>query len=186
VRHQESASKQRKSQWVVALEVESRKLRISTSRLRAITVRALELVQHEVRIPGITHLSMLIIGDDRMREINREYRGKDKPTDVLSFPQFEPAEIQGRRKVPTGSGEFLGDLVISTDTTLRQAAKFEVSVEDEFVRLVVHGLLHLCGYDHEGVSRNEAERMRRRERRIRKALLADPALTQGSAGRIRR
>jgi rRNA maturation RNase YbeY len=136
-----------------------------------IVLRALKLVEHEVRVPGVDHLSVLIIADEAMQEINKEYRGKDKPTDVLSFPQFQPAEIQGRRRVPASPGAFLGDLVIATETTILQAERFEVSVEEEFVRLVVHGLLHLCGYDHEGVSRNEAERMRRRERRIRAKLL---------------
>jgi len=154
------------------MQVESRKLRIPAARLRLIVKTVLEALDHEVRLPQVDNLSVVFINDAEMRAINKTHRGKDKPTDVLSFPQFEPSQIQGRRRVIVEPGACLGDLVISTETTLRQAVHFEVTKEEELVRLVVHGLLHLCGYDHEGVSRNEAERMRSRERRIRRAVLS--------------
>jgi probable rRNA maturation factor len=89
-----------------------------------------------------------------MRRFNRDFRGKDKPTDVLSFSQLE-----GESPVPSPS---LGDLVISVDTTKRQAKEYGVTYTQEFLRLMVHGILHLHGYDHEGVSKAEAQRMRRR------------------------
>jgi probable rRNA maturation factor len=97
-----------------------------------------------------------------MRRFNRDFRGKDKPTDVLSFSQLE-----GESPVPSPS---LGDLVISVDTTKRQAKEYGVTYTQEFLRLMVHGILHLHGYDHEGVSKAEAQRMRRREERILRAL----------------
>lgn len=109
----------------------------------------------------------MIINDARMREINFAFRKKDKPTDVLSFPLYTPRQIRGTTALKEAAGSYLGDLVISSETTLRQAARFKVSVQAELVRLIVHGILHLIGYDHEGVPAREAQAMRRRERAIR-------------------
>jgi len=110
----------------------------------------------------VCELSILLIGDRAMRTLNRDYRGKDKPTDVLSFAQLEGRSIINS---PT-----LGDLVISVDTTAKQAQEYGVTYEHEFARLMVHGILHLHGYDHEGVPAREAQRMRRQEERILKAV----------------
>lgn len=90
-----------------------------------------------------------------MRTLNRRYRGKDKPTDVLSFSlqEGEFAHIQPN---------ILGDIVISVPTAARQAADAGHSFKKEIDRLLVHGLLHLIGYDHERGPR-EAARMRRKE-----------------------
>lgn len=78
---------------------------------------------------------MLFCGDRRMRSLNRRYRGKDRPTDVLAFP----AEGEG----------LLGDVVISVPYASRQARRRGEPAAREIDRLLVHGLLHLCGYDHE-------------------------------------
>ena len=102
-------------------------------------------------------LSILLCDDDTIHPLNRDYRGKDKPTDVLSFAQRE--------------GEFaflddnvLGDVIISMDTTLRQATERQHSVETELRVLLVHGILHLLGYDH--IEDDEAEVMEAKEREI--------------------
>ena len=79
-------------------------------------------------------LSILLTDDDGIRGLNRDYRGKDKPTDVLSFPMED--EIM------------LGDVVISTERASEQAAEFRVSEDEELSRLLVHGILHLVGHDH--------------------------------------
>ncbi|MBI5901864.1 MAG: rRNA maturation RNase YbeY [Deltaproteobacteria bacterium] len=79
-------------------------------------------------------LSVLLAGNPRIRELNRAYRGMDKPTDVLSFPMDDEY--------------MLGDIVISVDKAVEQAERFGVTLEEEFARLMVHGLLHLIGYDH--------------------------------------
>lgn len=100
-------------------------------------------------------LSILITGDSEIRRLNRDYRKKDKATDVLSFPAGDDL----------ASG-ILGDVVISIDTALRQAKEYGVSPIDEVSRLLIHGTLHLLGYDHEKVPRKEADRMRRAERRL--------------------
>jgi rRNA maturation RNase YbeY len=106
-------------------------------------------------------LSVLLVSDREMRRLNRSWRGRDRPTDVLSFPQAD-----GEDPAPHG---LLGDVVISVDTARRQAAEREVAVGHEADRLLVHGVLHLLGYDHETSAREE-RRMRRREAALARAL----------------
>ena len=110
-----------------------------------------EIVQRE--------LSILFCDDVFIQALNRDYRGKDKPTDVLSFSAIEE---QGRFLV----GDSLGDLVISLPTAAVQAKRYRVSLEREILRLAIHGMLHLFGYDHEKVPAAVAQRMRRQERRL--------------------
>jgi len=95
-------------------------------------LRALELEDAE--------LSVLLTDDARIQALNREHRGKDRPTDVLSFPMDERAT--------TGRGRVLGDVVISLDTALRQARGRKRNLVAELRFLLAHGLLHLLGYDH--------------------------------------
>lgn len=104
-------------------------------------------------------LSVLFCKDPEIHKLNLSYRGKDKPTDVLSFSAQEGAEMPGTENV-------LGDLVISVDTAKLQAKEYGVSFENEILRLLIHGILHLAGYDHENVSKAEAQRMRRLEQKI--------------------
>ncbi|MEK6743748.1 MAG: rRNA maturation RNase YbeY [Nitrospirota bacterium] len=107
-------------------------------------------------------VSVLLVGDTAMRSLNRHYRGKDRTTDVLSFPLRE-----GRfgRIQP----QVLGDIVLSLPAARRQAKAAGEPCQREIERLLVHGYLHLLGYDHER-SRAEARRMDGRERRLREAL----------------
>ena len=100
---------------------------------------------------GRAELSILLVSDREMRALNRRWRGRDRPTDVLSFPQDD--------------GRLLGDVVISVDTARRQAAEQDTTLNRETGRLLIHGLLHLLGYDHER-SPAEARRMQRRERAL--------------------
>jgi len=100
--------------------------------------------------PGL-ELAVLVAGDAAVRDANRRFRGKAASTDVLSFPDDEP----GR----------LGDILISAARAERQAAEHGHSVDDEVKTLILHGLLHLLGLDHEidqGEMRTEEERLRRR------------------------
>jgi len=102
---------------------------------------------------GQSEISILFVDDDEIQVLNRDYRGKDKPTDVLSFPQDE--EI----------GSILGDVVISLETAKRQAKeKGHPFIREVFI-LLTHGILHLIGYDHEG-SRKKGVEMRRMEKEI--------------------
>ena len=106
-------------------------------------------------------LSLLLVSDREMHRLNRSWRGKDRPTDVLAFAQAE-----GPGGAPEG---LLGDVVISVDTARRQAVELGHSLAREAARLLVHGLLHLLGYDHER-SAAEARRMERKERALLRAL----------------
>jgi len=109
-------------------------------------------------------LSVLFVGDRAMRTLNRRYRGKDKTTDVLSFSLREGAFSHVQPDV-------LGDIVIAVPTAARQAAEAGHSLGREIEFLLVHGLLHLLGYDHER-SNDEAKRMKRRELQLLKRIAA--------------
>ncbi len=158
------------SAWTLHLSLESKKLRLPASYIKKTTRAVLAHVEKEILLPDVRELSLVFVNDAKMRDINFEFRKKDKPTDVLSFPQYSPREISGKVRPKDVGGTYLGDLVISTETTLRQAREFGVTVKEELLRLIVHGVLHLCGYDHEKVPAKEAQRMRRRERAIRAAI----------------
>jgi probable rRNA maturation factor len=106
-------------------------------------------------------LGILLVGDQRMRGLNRRYRGKNHTTDVLAFAMREARPPHHSHPMP----DMLGDVVISVPTAWRQAMEAGRSLDDELAWLLVHGILHLCGYDHER-NKNEALRMHRRERMI--------------------
>ncbi len=97
-------------------------------------------------------ISLLLVDDREMTAINGEYRGKPGPTNVLAFAMRDGAfsEVEPR---------LLGDVVISTETALREAEEMKIPPEDRIIRLLIHGMLHLFGYDHEA-SGEEDRRMR--------------------------
>ena len=123
-----------------------------------------------LRILGLEHceLSLVIVGDRAIRKLNRDFRAKDQATDVLSFPQFEDqAELKtlargGAKNAPPIP---IGDIVISIETASRQAREIEQSAAARLRTLLIHGLLHLTGYDHER-SAAEARRMFKREHQL--------------------
>jgi probable rRNA maturation factor len=116
------------------------------------------LVERE--LPGGRYaVSLHLVGDEAMRELNREHRGLDEPTDVLSFPLHDPTGM--RFVLPPDQASSLGDVVISWPRVLAQAAEFGHSPERELAYLVAHGVLHLLGYEHE--QEPDRRRMRARE-----------------------
>lgn len=118
-------------------------------------------------------VSVLLAGDEEIRRLNREFRGKDKATDVLSFPAGEGA---GRMKIA-------GDLAISVETAAREAEKRGHSLDLELRVLLLHGILHLAGYDHE----TDAGEMKRKEIALRKRLeLADSLIARAAQDGARR
>lgn len=157
--------------WTVHVTLESKKLKLTRAALQKLVHAVLAQADEDVAPKSITEINVVITDDEMMRQINRQYRKKDKATDVLSFPQLTPAEARGRRKPRDLFSPYLGDLVISAETTIKQAKHFGVTPHEELLRLVVHGVLHLCGYDHEKVPAREAQRMRRREQAIRAVIL---------------
>ena len=118
---------------------------------------------------GINEISILFTNDKEIQVLNNQFRHKDKPTDVLSFPQIDP-------KIPDQSSlQSLGDIVISLETAKRQSKKYKVTFEQEILRLLIHSVLHLLGYDHEKVSKAKAQKMRRLEKRIYTQLVTEIA-----------
>ena len=113
-------------------------------------------------------LSLEIVGDGRMRRLNRAYRQRNNTTDVLAF---------ATREGPGPPSLLLGDVVISLPQAIRQAHEHEVPVDREVVSLLIHGILHLCGYDHER-GEDEARRMATRERQLLRRLGSIPELLE--------
>lgn len=110
---------------------------------------------------GDAVLSISLVTDAAIRKLNREYRDRDKPTDVLSFPLDAPLDAP---RAGDGAPRLLGDVVISVPTARRQAAAYEATPQRELERLLIHGILHLLGHDHH--RRAERARMQREERRL--------------------
>ncbi|MBA2403734.1 MAG: rRNA maturation RNase YbeY [Bdellovibrionales bacterium] len=94
-------------------------------------------------------VSVLLCGEDKIRKLNRDYRNKDKVTDVLSFPHFPNLRKLKTQDDFTGTVLLLGDLAICHQRAIKQAKEFKVSYWDEFIHLFIHGTIHLLGYDHE-------------------------------------
>ncbi|MEK6681222.1 MAG: rRNA maturation RNase YbeY [Nitrospirota bacterium] len=109
---------------------------------------------------GLTNaeLSILIVNDSRMRGLNLMYRGKDRTTDVLAFSMKEG-------KYSGINPDILGDIVISANTAKKQAEENGHGLYDEIALLLIHGILHLTGYDHERGKKEEL-RMRKKEREL--------------------
>ncbi len=112
-------------------------------------------------------LSLTFVGDAAMRRLNREHREKDRTTDVLSFPMYEPFAAPKKRDA-RGPEIMLGDIIISVDVAVRQAAGYEARLDDEIERLLVHGVAHLLGHDHE--EPKQRRRMLREEKRLAAAI----------------
>ena len=132
---------------------------ISRQSLQSFTAAA----QAAVRLPG--EANVLVASDTRLRRLNREFRGKDKATDVLSFP---PAVQSGEA----------GDIAISADIARRNAVALGHSLLAELKVLVLHGMLHLAGYDHE----KDNGRMARKEKLLRRRLGLPGSLTERASG----
>ena len=116
------------------------------ARAEAAVLAALKLAKPKVK--GAAELSIVLTNDEEQHELNKEWRGKDSSTNVLSFPQIEPfGPVVG----------LLGDITLARETLEREAAEQGVSFEAHFTHLVVHGFLHILGYDH--LSEDEATQM---------------------------
>ncbi len=101
-------------------------------------------------------LSLLIVDDTRIAEINQKHLGRTGPTNVIAFPM-------GNQDFPEIQPELLGDVVISMQTAHREASEAEYSMEERFTELMIHGILHLLGYDHE-TNQEDARQMAEKSR----------------------
>lgn len=119
------------------------------------------------RVGGPLEVSLTITTDEGIRELNQRFRGVDAATDVLSFPLLEytrPEEPRERFPLPPGEPLSLGDIVVSYPRAVEQAEAYGHSLERELAFLVVHGAMHLLGYDHEDPA--DERQMRREEETV--------------------
>ena len=113
---------------------------------RAKLVARLARAMRAAGLEGEVELSLSLVDDAEIQALNHEWRGEDKPTDVLSF-----SLVEGSSFPPVAGPPTLGDVVISVETAARQAEGRGVTLDEELLHLAVHGLAHLCGYDHADV-----------------------------------
>ncbi len=109
----------------------------------------IEKTLHEMRVVGDVEVSVTVVGDRKMRELNKTYRQHDDTTDVLSFPLEESAEDSGFVRFPDTILR-LGDIIISYPQAIVNAHEYNRLVDDEINALVEHSILHLLGIHHEG------------------------------------
>lgn len=127
-----------------------------------------------------TEVSVRLTDDEEVRTLNRDYRHKDKPTNVLSFPMVQRDLLEALANSDDGE-VLLGDIVLAAGVCAREAAEKGVAMETHATHLIVHGLLHLLGYDHEGDA--EAEAMEAIERAALASLgLDDPYVVREADG----
>lgn len=126
---------------VIMVEVinQQRKIKIEVAHFQSFTQKAVESINEAKG----KELSVAFVSDKRIKELNKIFRDKNKPTDVLSFP-YEPDQYDFLE-----TENFLGDIVISLETAQKQATENSLTLEHEIKQLILHGILHLCGYDHE-------------------------------------
>ncbi|HYA12579.1 MAG TPA: rRNA maturation RNase YbeY, partial [Thermodesulfovibrionales bacterium] len=152
----------------VYIKNQQRSIKISQQRLRRLLREALHLLELQR-----SELSILFVNDRRMKILNLQHRGVDRTTDILSFPQFSAEKLKARRAEVRTSGPqsfrtselLLGDIVINLTRARRQAAENGLTLNEELKRLVIHGLLHLIGHDHEK-SRYQKNKMELKEREL--------------------
>ena len=143
----------------VLIENRQRLTRINLRRLRRDSralLRAFRLNRAE--------LGVALVSDGQMKRLNRLHRSLNTPTDVLSFPIYEQ-----RSEIPDTRESLLGDIVINLDAAKRQSSLYGLTFHNEVRRLLVHGFLHLLGYDHERNSYQQ-KKMRRQENELRNTL----------------
>ncbi len=134
-----------------------RRLAIDTRALKRDAAHVLAAMQEPAAV-----LVVSLVGDREMQVLNRDYRGKDRPTDVLAFA------LREGESTPGGEDE-LGDVIISLDTAQRQATERGVTLQGEVRDLLIHGILHLLGFDHER-GPDDSRRMKAKERWLKRVL----------------
>lgn len=121
--------------------------------------------------PRPVELSVLLTGDEHLRALNAQWRGKDKPTNVLSFPMASEAELEAADE--EGPELMLGDIILARGVCAREAEEKGISFENHAAHLLVHGTLHLLGYDHHD-ERDATDMEAREVEALRRLGIADP------------
>ncbi|MDO8505138.1 MAG: rRNA maturation RNase YbeY [bacterium] len=124
-------------------------LDIGIFNFEAVVGGVLRSASKKVRCPKGAQVSVIFIGDAKMRKMNKTYRGKDKTTNVLAFPVAPHPSLSRWERMAEGQVRELGDIFISLPEAKREAKKYGWTMKYEIARLALHGFLHLLGYDHE-------------------------------------
>jgi len=149
----------------VEITVTNRQAKVDwDSELSNLVVKALQKAAEIHDIPDRAEVSLVLVDDEEIRLFNKEYRGVDRPTDVLSFALDEKGPDEPDYPTPSEMEALLGDIIISLETAQRQGEEFGHGLARETAYLAVHGMLHLLGYDHDG--EDETKRMRAMEERV--------------------
>ena len=143
--------------WQVAVRSENKGFVVKKQLVKKLASAILSSLDEDLFSKEICEVSILFVTDEYIAALNLEYRGKGRATDVLSFSQLEGVGP---------SLESLGDVVISLDRALLQAKERHLTLSLEVARLLIHGLLHLAGFDHVAVAATRAAKMRRLERQL--------------------
>ncbi len=131
----------------IHLKNEQRSFPLNIRRIRSAIQRLMKVLHLDA-----SELSLLLTDDAGITELNRRYLHRDRPTNVISFPMNDSS--------------MLGDIAISVETASRNAREGEIPLEDEIIFLIIHGLLHLTGYDHEDGDESKAALMKIKEREL--------------------
>ena len=151
-----------KRTWNVIVENET-KIKVKKLEVKKLIKNLLLDIEKEYEIKEfLNEVSVLFVNDEKIHVLNRDYRGKDRPTDVLSFPMVlydGPADFEYINDDENFIFTSLGDIVISLETAAKQAIEYKTTFNEELIRLLTHGTLHLVGFDHEHVSKKEKNEM---------------------------
>lgn len=139
----------------ISLEIEGFDNLVNEEEIRGYIQKVLE---KEYESKGMVYISLLLTGNEEIQIINREYRDKNEPTDVISFAYHETEDFD------IGPYDTLGDIVISLEKVEEQAKEYNHSSKREFFYVLTHGILHLLGYDH--IDENSKKEMRAKEEEL--------------------
>lgn len=134
--------------------ISCRRVKVNRNRVKQVVRKILE----NIGCPDNAEIGIIFTDNEIIRELNKRYLKKDRPTDVLSFPIFNP-KISDLKLFPF---KLIGDVIISVEKAEWQAKSMNISLDEEIRRLLMHGILHLFGYEHEN-DRKKALQMKRKE-----------------------
>ena len=153
---------------IINLENDQQKLELSAQVLERLQ-EGLQAVARLNELPEESEVDVTIVDDEEIHALNREYRGMDKPTDVVSFALDEDCEDEDEPELIGGPEEqHFGDIIISAESALRQAEEYGHGLEREMTYLAVHGMFHLLGYDH--MTEEDKAEMRAKEEEALRAI----------------
>jgi probable rRNA maturation factor len=130
------------------------KIKIDSRKIRGTILKILKILDCADK-----EISLSFVDDKKIKQLNKQYLGKDKATNVLSFSLQE-------NEYGNVNPQILGDIVISADTAQKDASQGNLTIAQEIDFLIIHGLLHLLGYNHENTTKKETSKMRKKEREL--------------------